>query len=80
MTTITIRKKLADYMKVADESKVKAMYALLKEDIEQGYSGYSEEFKKELDSRYEYYKSGGKMVTAAEADKKINSILGGHNN
>jgi hypothetical protein len=35
MTTLAIRKKLADYMQVADEKKVKAMYALLEGDIEQ---------------------------------------------
>jgi hypothetical protein len=33
MPAITIRKKLADYMHVADETKVKAMYALLKDKI-----------------------------------------------
>ena len=80
MTTTAIRKKLADYMKVADETKVKEMFALLKEDIEQEDSEYSEDFKKELDQRYAYYKSGGKMVTAAEADKRINAILQGRNN
>ena len=83
MTTLAIRKKLADFMKVADESKVKAMYALLKEDIEQEEqvdSGYSEDFKKELDQCYAYYKSGGKMVTPEEADKQINTILQGRNN
>lgn len=79
MTTIAIRKKLADYMIVADETKVKAMYALLKDEIEQEDSGYSEDFKKELDGRYAYYKSGGRMVSAREADKQINAILQGRN-
>ena len=75
MTTLAIRQKLADYMKVADETKVKAVYALLKDQMEQEETVYSEDFKNELDQRYAYYKSGGKMVNAAEVDKQINTIL-----
>jgi hypothetical protein len=36
MTTLAIRKKLSDYLQIADEKKVKAMYALLEDDIELG--------------------------------------------
>lgn len=75
MTTPAIRQKLADYMKVADETKVKAVYALLKDEMEQEETEYSEDFKNELDQRYAYYKSGGKMVNAAEVDKQIHEIL-----
>lgn len=67
--------KLSDYMKVADETKVKAVYALLKDEIEQEQVDYPEDFKKELDKRYAYYKSGGKMVSAEEVDRQINAIL-----
>ena len=62
-------------MKVADDEKVKAMYSLLKEEVELQKTDYSEDFKNELDRRYAYYKSGGKMISAAEADKQINKIL-----
>lgn len=84
MTILTIRRKLSDYMKVADDKKVKAVYALLKdeieqEEIEQEELEYSEDFKRELDRRYAYYKSGGKMVSAAEVDKQINAILQSRN-
>lgn len=80
MTTLTIRQKLSDYMKVADETKVKAVYALLKDEIEQEQVDYPEDpmaigFKKELDKRYAYYKSGRKMVSADELDRQINTIL-----
>ena len=34
MTIVTIRKKLLSYLEVADEQKVKAIYALVKGDIE----------------------------------------------
>jgi hypothetical protein len=62
-------------MKVADEIKVKAVYALLKDEIEQEQVNYTEDFKKELDERYAYYKSGGKMVSTEEVDRQINAIL-----
>ncbi len=75
MTTGAIRKKLAEYMQVADDKKVKAIYALFEDEIEQEEIEYSEEFKKELDRRYDYYKNGGKMLSAAEADKQIKKIL-----
>ena len=35
MTTVAIRKKLASYLQIAEEQKVKAIYALVKDDIEQ---------------------------------------------
>jgi len=75
MTTIAIRKKLATFMQVADDKKVKAVYALLEDDIEQEESGYTDEFKAELDKRIAYYKNGGKMVNALEANKQIKKIL-----
>ncbi|MDQ2719332.1 MAG: hypothetical protein M3Z26_06160 [Bacteroidota bacterium] len=75
MTTLTIRRKLSDYMKVADDKKVKAVYALLKDEMEEDELEYSEDFKKELERRYAYYKSGGKMVSAVEAEKQISDIL-----
>ena len=62
MTTVAIRKKLVDYLKVADDKKVKAMYALLEDDIEQ-------------DAASAYYKKGGKMVSAVAADKEIKKLL-----
>lgn len=75
MTTVAIRRKLAAYMQVADDKKVKAMYALFQDEIEQEEIEYTEEFKKELDRRYDYYMNDGKMITAAEAGKQIKKIL-----
>jgi hypothetical protein len=75
MTTLAIRKKLADYVQVADDKKVKAMYALLEDDIEQEVLEYTPALKKTLDEGQAYYKSGGKMVSAAAADKAIQKIL-----
>jgi hypothetical protein len=76
MTTLAIRKKIADYMQFADEKKVKAIYTLVRADIEIEENIYTPQFKKELEKRYADYKSGkAKMVTAAESKKRILKIL-----
>jgi len=36
---------------------------------------YSNVFKKELDSRYEEYKKDGKLVSEADANKRIHKII-----
>ena len=36
MTTVAMRKKLVDYMKVADDKKVKAIYTMVEDEIETG--------------------------------------------
>ncbi len=71
---MAIRKKSADYMQVADDRKVKAMYALLEDDIEQEMLEYTGTVKVALDEQHAYYKNGGKMIIAAGAEKQINKI------
>ncbi len=78
MTITTIRKRLANYLNVADDKKLKAIYALVEDEIDQEQIEYSEEFKKELDRRHDYYKNGGKMISANEANKRIGKILSGN--
>ncbi len=58
MTTVAIRKKLADYMKVADDKKIKAMYALLKDDIEQDGRISIDQYNKEIDEAMAEIKRG----------------------
>lgn len=58
MTTVAIRKKLVDYMKVADDKKVKAMYALLEDDINQDGRISIEQYNKEIDEAMEEVKRG----------------------
>jgi len=69
MTTVAIRKKLSDYLKVADDKKIKAIYALVEDEIEQSELDYSDELKTELDKRFDDYKKGTKMIGAAAGKK-----------
>lgn len=75
MSTSAIRHKLQNYLEVADDKKVKALYIMVENEIEKSAIQYSDDFKKELDKRYAYYKSGGKMITAAAATKQIQQII-----
>ena len=59
----------------ADDKKVKGMYLLLGDEIEQGEWEYTKEFKAGLDRQFNYYKNGGKMITAANANKQIRGLL-----
>jgi hypothetical protein len=74
MTTANIRKKLHQFIEVAEEKKVKAIYVLFKDEITQNEWEYSDSFKEKLDRRYAYYKGGGKMIIAADADKEIKGL------
>jgi hypothetical protein len=76
MSTSAIRQKLHSYLEVADDKKVKAMYVMMEEDIEESAVEYTDEFKKELDRRYAEYKSGkAKMITATVSKRRIQKIL-----
>ncbi len=77
MTTLTKREKLATYMHIADDKKVKAVYALLESDMEEEFE-YPEELKKQLDDGYKYYKNGGKMIAAEAASKQVKGLLKKH--
>lgn len=70
-----IREKLHSFIDTAEDKKVKAIYTLFADEIEQEEFEYSEEFKQELDKRAVYYRNGGKMISAAEADKQIQKVL-----
>ncbi len=70
MTAVAIRKKLVSYMQVADEKKVKAIYALLEEDIEQAGRINIEQYNKELaDAEAEF--TNGDYISNAVMKKRI---------
>ena len=75
METINIRQKLHQFIDTIEDKKAEAIYTLFEDEIEQGEWEYTDEFKAELDKRYEYYQSGGKMITPAEAGEQVNEIF-----
>jgi putative addiction module component (TIGR02574 family) len=76
MNTTAIRQKLHSYLEVANDKKIKAIYTMVEEAIDEAGVEYTEEFKAELDRRYAAYKDGSeKAVTATESKKRIQKLL-----
>lgn len=76
MSTAAIRQKLHNYLEIADDKKIKAIYTMMENEIEENELVYTTELKDELDKRYDDYKSGkAKMITAEESKKRIQKIL-----
>lgn len=76
MSTGAIRQKLHSYLERADDKKVKAIYAIMEDDIEQLAMEYTEEIKQELDKRDSDRKNGKtKLITASESRKRIQKIV-----
>ena len=68
MTTLAIRQKLSAYLQVADDKKVKAMYALLEDDIKMGENVSIEQYNKEIDEALAEAEARD-FVTQAEMEK-----------
>ena len=76
MSTANIRQQLQNYLEVADDKKVKAIYTMMEDEIKEANIAYSDELKAELDKRYASYKSGkSKIISAKESKKRINNLL-----
>ena len=73
MNTTTIRQKLHEYIKVADDKKVKAIYTIVESDINEMNEWWNDEsFIAELDKRSSDLKSGiDKGITWDELKKRI---------
>ena len=71
MKTSTIRQKLSEYIKVADDKKVKAIYTIIESEInEMNYWWNDEHFIAELDKRSSDLKNGKDKGVAWEELKK----------
>jgi recombinational DNA repair protein RecR len=59
MNTATIRQKLYDYIKIADDKKVKAIYTIIESDLSEMTNWWNDEkLIEELDKRSTNLKSG----------------------
>ena len=76
MDTATIRQQLHNYLEVANDKKIKAIYTIIERDIKEREFEYPDELKDALDKRYSEYKKGtAEMVTASDSQKRIEKIL-----
>ena len=76
MTTAAIREKLFDYIRIADDKKLKAIYMILEDDISEKTEWWNDNvFTKELDKDFQAWKSGkDKAYSLAEVDTSIEKL------
>ena len=74
---IAIRKgRLHSYLETADDKKINAIYTMVENEIIQSKVEYTEDFKAELDRRYEAYKKDpSTAISAKESKRRIQKIL-----
>jgi len=71
MNTATIRKKLYEYIRVAEDKKVRAIYTIIENDVIEPYEWWNDsELLTELDHRSEQIKSGNDPGMLWEDAKK----------
>lgn len=70
MTTDAIRKKLVDYLNIADDKKVKAIYTMVEDDINTEMNDWSEDFVEELKNRRRSFVSGSSKTYTWEQTKQ----------
>ena len=59
MTVSTIRQQLYDYIRVAEDRKVKAIHTMLEEEIAELYDHWNDEtFTNNIEERSQQYKNG----------------------
>jgi vacuolar-type H+-ATPase subunit E/Vma4 len=75
MTTAAIRTKLTDYIRIADEKKLKAIYTMVEDEINEAAPvNYTPSLKSEMDRRVDHYLDGGKMISPSEMNKRLQGI------
>ena len=76
MTTSAIRERLYDFIRVADEKKVKAIYMMLEDEIIETVEWWKDaNFIKELDKGYAAWESGKENAyTLAQIDEAIDNL------
>src|SRR5665647_831779 len=74
--SLTIRHKLYDFIRVADDKKLNAIYHLLENEIEQTQEWWKDKlFTTELDNSYEAMENGtDKGFTLDELEKSISKL------
>lgn len=78
MAATTIDKQINTYLELLNLRQKKALLTVAKTFAEeQNDNGYNDEFKAELDSRYEDYKHGGNVISEQEVNRRIDKIIKG---
>jgi len=70
MTTKAIRQKLVDYLQVADDKKIKAIYTMVEDEINTTENEWDESYIEELDKRSRSFADGSAKTYSWEETKQ----------
>ncbi len=70
MTTKAIRQKLVDYLQVADDKKIKAIYTMVEDEINTAKNEWDEGYIEELDKRSRSFADGSAKTYSWEETKQ----------
>ena len=70
MTTKAIREKLVNYLQIADDKKVKAIYTMVEDEINTAENDWDEDFVAELEGRRKAYLAGTSKTYTWEETKQ----------
>ena len=74
MTTNTIRKIPVDYLQVADEKKVRAIYTMVEDEINTGANDWHEDFIQEMERRSKSFVDGTAKTYTWEETKQAAKV------
>lgn len=80
ITTAAIRQKLHNYLEVADDKKVRAIYTMMETEVESEVITYTDELKSVLNQRFADVRDGNaELVSEEESKERIYDILASRN-
>ncbi|MEJ7680594.1 MAG: hypothetical protein WKG06_22620 [Segetibacter sp.] len=76
MSTAEIREKLYNYIRVADDKKINAIYTLLEDEITENFEWWKDKaILQDFDKRYDDYKSSSsKAYSLVEVEASIEEL------
>ncbi len=77
LAVTSLDRKINDYLSILNIRQKKALLTVAKTFAEEQDNNFSDEFKAELDSRYEEYINGGELVSEEDANRRIRAIIKG---
>ncbi len=78
MGVASIEKQINNYLPQLTVNQKKALLTVAKTFVEaENTNDYNDDFKKELDNRYEEYMNGGRLVSEKEVNQRIKKIING---
>jgi hypothetical protein len=75
MTAIEMREKFHRFIETVEDKRLKAIFNLFENEIVEQEWDYTDEFKKELDLRYNYIINGGVMVSSDDAAQRTSELM-----